>query len=167
MVGLGLLDDGFRSFTRRRLPQGEIALGARVERIGPSLWRYRYVLANLDFARVTTSGALPNLRLDSEHGVGAFALPLLNASASDLGFRDGDALAGNDWNSQLTVNELRFIAPQADAELRWGNLLSFGFDSASPPGYALASVELGIAGQITQAMPTLVPGGELFFDGFE
>jgi len=161
------LNDGSRSFTRRRLPQGEIALGARVERIGPSLWRYRYVLANLDFARVTTSGALPNLRLDSEHGVGAFALPLLNASASDLGFRDGDALAGNDWNSQLTVNELRFIAPQADAELRWGNLLSFGFDSASPPGYALASVELGIAGQITQAMPTLVPGGELFFDGFE
>jgi len=67
----------------------------------------------------------------------------------------------------LTVNELRFIAPQADAELRWGNLLSFGFDSARPPGYALASVELGIAGQITQAMPTLVPGGELFFDGFE
>lgn len=160
---------GERSLSRLRTVEGEFGLGARVEQIGPALWRYRYVLANLDYARTLTSGTPPNLQMQAEHGLNALAVPLVGfAAASNLGFRDGDPSAGNDWNAQLTPSQLRWSAPDGTAELRWSNLISVGFDSTTPPGYGQASVELaGSPGAANASLRTLVPGGEMLADGFE
>ncbi len=159
--------DGARSLSRERSAEGEVALAARVERMGPGQWRYRYVLANLDYARVATSGSNPNVRVDGERGIAALLIPQLAGTAGAPGFRDGNPNSA-DWVAQLSASSVRWPAPDQTSQLRWGNLLSFGFDSDEPPGYASATIELGGSpGVSSLSMRTLVPGGELLADGFE
>ena len=158
---------GANRLTRTRSAEGELALAARVEQIGPGQWRYRYVMSNLDYARVSVSGTNPNIRIDVERGVSALQIPLLAGTASAIGFRDGDPDRA-DWSALITAGEVRWPAPDEMSELRWGNLLSFGFDSDSPPGFADARIELGGSpGPGSIDVRTLVPGGELLADGFE
>ncbi|MEZ5444068.1 MAG: hypothetical protein R3F15_21590 [Lysobacterales bacterium] len=160
--------DAVRWYRRVRLSDGEWLLAARVDQLGPSSWHYRYVLANLDHAIAQTEGNAPNLRILNTHGLGGLQLSIDAAvGLSSIGYADGDADPGNDWPAIRNGNQLSWTAPTAGAELRWGNLISVGFDSDLPPGLGSIAVRLQQGEDDAIVLQAPIPGAELLSDGFE
>ena len=150
-------------------PDGHVLIAARVRRDGGA-YRYDYAVANFDFARATTEGAEPNLRVTSNRGLDAFSVEHAHgAAASASAYRDGDATVANDWSATTDLAKTTWQAPNAAAHLPWGQLTSFTLHSPHPPGEGVATlvpVGAGEAGSLQAA--TLVPdASKIFSDRFE
>jgi hypothetical protein len=128
--------------------EGNIKVAARATSLGGGLWRYNYAVMNLDFARVTTSGAEPNLRVLSNEGLASFKLPVGTATITNLVFGDGDLDATNDWTAAISGGNLTWTAPASNS-LKWGTLFRFSFVANQPP--VKNSFFLGVAGGGTPA----------------
>src|SRR5690606_11573047 len=112
--------------------EGTALVAARVRHDG-ALWRYDYALANFDLTRTATSGSEPNLSILAQDAVGGVVvLPANGAAITAAGFADGDADAGNDWPGS-SGGEAAWSAPDASAQLAWGQLMTFTATSAHPP----------------------------------
>jgi len=112
--------------------EGNIKVAARATSLGGGLWRYNYAVMNLDFARVATAGAEPNLRVLSNEGLSSFKLPVGSATITNLVFGDGDLDAANDWTAAVGGGNLVWTAP-ANNSLKWGTLFRFSFVANQPP----------------------------------
>ena len=124
------------------LDDGRLYVGVLATDNGDGTWHYEYAVHNRD-----------NLR-----GVGAFRLPVGLANVFNLGFRDVDQKAGNDWSAQVVAGELVFST--GNNPLRWNQIFNFWFDSDAPPqtGVPLALDQfLAGAGQPTVTVLTTAP----------
>ena len=69
---------------------------------------------------------------DNNGGVSEFRLPIgANAQIANLGFKDVDQDAGNDWSVAVTGTEIVLSTP--DNPLAWNTVYNFWFDSAAAP----------------------------------
>ncbi|GIX35902.1 MAG: hypothetical protein KatS3mg126_1681 [Lysobacteraceae bacterium] len=145
--------------------EGSLQVAVRVEETGACRYRYRYAIMNLDHAHAVFSGTPPNLRLQSSTGLAGLRWPIPRAAIEQPRFRDDDRNPGNDWPVPA-AGELHLAAP-AGADLGWGRMIHFRFDSARAPQPGLVELVLGDGSM--QAVQTLLPGGEaaLHCDGFE
>jgi hypothetical protein len=145
-----------RDALNQRLDTGEgwVQLAVRVSYLGGGVYRYDYALVNHDFDRQLASLALPLAA-----GAGVMA----------ASFTDADEDPANDWAASVVGDSLVWQAPDAAAAADWGTLLSFSFQSTTPPAAAAASLGVAEAGDpASLTISTLAPGvAELFADGFE
>ncbi|MBI70053.1 MAG: hypothetical protein CMJ38_08715 [Phycisphaerae bacterium] len=78
-----------------------------------------------------------------DRSIGSFALPIGDASVTNIGFKDvnynsGEIYDGTDWsvtneNGELAWSTVSYESNQNANALRFGTLYNFRFDSASPP----------------------------------
>ncbi|HET6604147.1 MAG TPA: hypothetical protein VFG21_08025, partial [Xanthomonadaceae bacterium] len=129
-----------------------VAVRARDE---GSQYRYDYAVMNLDLTRPVTQGSEPDLVVERNLGLDAFAVTGAgSASMSEAGFEDGDTDPGNDWIAATDALGTTWTAPQPSAELAWGQLMGFSLTSAHPPGdggLALRFAEAGSPATLTAA----------------
>lgn len=101
---------------------------------GTRLWQYHYAVMNFEFAFAETSGAEPNLRMESSQGFDGFSLATSSgAAATSPVFRDGDLMAGNDWSYATDATSIRWTDADAAHSLGWGELYSFTVVSSKAP----------------------------------
>jgi hypothetical protein len=153
-------------FSELKTPHGTVQIGSQARRFSANFWRYDYSVLNLDAALITTEGSEPNLRMLTSRGITRFfvALPQ-GATIANPRFLDADLNAANNWNVTRTVDGLVFSTPAAD--LRWGTLYSFGFDSNIAPAEGATSVTFG---EEADAFSTRMLGpsdDQMLSDGFE
>lgn len=148
--------------------EGVARVAVRTTALGGGAYKYRYLVANLDFARAVTSGSAPNLQVLSARGFGRFAVPVGNcAGLGQIDFADNDTIASNDWTASCTDGVLRWIAP-AGASLDWGRAFRFSFAIAATPVATTASLGVFDAGvPASFAVATLAPTDVIFADDFE
>lgn len=104
-------------------------------------WHYEYAVQNYD-----------NMR-----GAVIFALPVCDsAQVTNLGFRDLDSDALNDWTVQRANGELRFLAG-ANNKLRWNNIFNFWFDSDAAPVTGQVVLHEDLLAQPAVGQPPLQP----------
>ena len=113
---------------------------------GPSIdgmWHYEYAVHNVD----------------NHRGGASFSLPLCSsARVENVGFRDIDKNALNDWTFSHANDVATWSAPAGNAH-RWNQLFNFWFDCDVAPGSGNASIaqaDLG-PGALTVTVPTTVP----------
>ena len=69
---------------------------------------------------------------DNARGIGALRIPVCSgARVRDIGFRDVDQDAGNDWTASVAGNEIVFSG--AGNPLLWNTIFNFWFDSDAAP----------------------------------
>ncbi len=103
---------------------GTLNVAVQVTSLGGGMHHYEYAVHNQD-----------NFR-----GVGALRIPLFPGTVvSNAGFRDIDALSGNDWSIAQIGNELVFST--SGNPLEWNTLYNFWFDCDAAP-VAGGSLEL-------------------------
>jgi hypothetical protein len=156
--------------TRMATPDGRLQLGVRVTRLPSGRFRYDYALMNLDFARTTTQGAEPNLRVLTSAGLAGLRIPYANSTAVDgLEFGDGDGDGSNDWSGGIVANQVVWAAAQGHT-LTWGRLDRYALVADAGPQWGVAAVMLDASQPADRVdVATLVPGvaGFLFADEFE
>ena len=109
-------------------PGGGGTLGTRATDLGGGLWRYDYLLFNLDFALVSTQGAGATLRMLSNRGLGELSLPVAadvevtraDSELNDLG-------AQRHWSNARASGRLAFRAGLDAPTLDWGRSLRVSF----------------------------------------
>jgi hypothetical protein len=115
-------------------PEGSIKVAMRAIDLGGGLWRYHYAVMNMDFARVRTEGAEPNLRVTRNVGFDNIGISVGAATTvSDLVFSDGDIDAGNDWPPSLRDGRLFWWSTSRGNLLNWGTMFRFSFTANRPP----------------------------------
>ncbi|MEO8671360.1 MAG: hypothetical protein ABI411_08610 [Tahibacter sp.] len=140
-------------------PQGRVALAVQVRRIDASQWRYDYTLFNMDFAISLSSGAEPNLRVISNHGLVGMSLPVADeVLLEQITFSAGGSLDTRRWIAQRAVESMTWAA-QGAASLDWGSAFSFGFVANRPPRDGRANLT-AIDGSVPHDVPTLLPGSD-------
>ena len=153
-------------FTALKTPHGTVQIGAYAKPFSANFWRYDYTVMNLDAALSSTEGSEPNLRLLDSRGVTQFFIALpQGATVANPRFLDADQNAANNWSITRTTGGLVFSTTSAD--LRWGTLYSFGFDSNIAPAEGSTSVTFG---EETDGFSTrmLAPSeDQMLSDGFE
>ncbi|MBL9079471.1 MAG: hypothetical protein JNL08_18355 [Planctomycetes bacterium] len=114
---------------------------------GPTngLWHYEYAVLNVD-----------------NHGGGsAFSIPVCpTAKVLNLGFRDIDQNALNNWTATVSGGEITWNAAVGNAH-RWNQLFNFWFDSDAAPVAGLATIDQATllpGAQLSLTVPTSVPG---------
>ncbi len=133
-------------------PEGHYRLASEVTPLPGGRFRYRYTLMSFDYNRDFLGVSIP---LAAGAGVDATY------------FSDGDRDPANDWQMTIDGNSVDFLAP-VNGNVRWGSLVSFGFDAASPSSEQPInlSIDLGpIPG--TTTLRAAAPVERLFGDGFE
>ncbi|MEI6129836.1 MAG: hypothetical protein WCR59_07215 [Planctomycetota bacterium] len=98
---------------------------------------------------------------DNKRGLGAFRLPVCpTAQVSNMGFRDIDQSAANDWTSARIGSQISFST--VSNPLRWNCLFNFWFDSDAAPligqGLSLDQFDIG-AGALTVNVSGTAPMG--------
>ncbi len=149
--------------------EGQAGLGSRVERLPDGRFRYTYALMNYSLGRAVTEGNEPNLRVLRNLGIDALAVDLGDVeAATGIGFEDGDAHPGNDWNAGQAGSQLRWSAGDG-ADLAWGSLLQVSFVSRRPPAAGQIDLDMAEAGAPgSYPVGALVPDPEwLFGNGYE
>jgi hypothetical protein len=142
--------------------EGSVKTAVKVTALGSNRWRYDYAVMNLDFARVSTDGAEPNLRIVSSQGFTGFLLPVGNATITDLSFGDGDLNAANDWSASIANGNLSWNAPNLTG-LTWGTLFRFSFvaDRAPTNGPFVLNVANSGTREYLRGNGVLVPGASV------
>jgi len=95
---------------------------------------------------------------DNQRGVSSFEIPMpLCGAAQNVGFRDVDANAANDWTVSSTPGSLQFTT--ATNPLKWNMLFNFFFDSPAAPGAGSVSMAqfLPGPGAASISVPTTLP----------
>ncbi|MEO5626361.1 MAG: hypothetical protein ABIQ70_10180, partial [Dokdonella sp.] len=128
-----------------------------------------------DFARAKTSGAEPNLHVESNAGFDSFSVPvpanahIVSPSANvgevnpNLKWRSRNAGGQLSWSTDMTIPSFDspdFPSPTSLATLDWGVLYSFSFTSTLAPGTGSAMLHVAESGDpVSYQVATLVPGG--------
>lgn len=148
-------------------PEGAVQLAVRVTALPGGRYRYQYALMNLDFARAVVSGTALDPRVERAHGLNRFALLAAPGAMSGLRFIDGDRESANDWTFASSAGQLGWSAP-AGISVLWGSQLSFSLETATAPRPGRAILNVAEPGEPqNHLIATLIPGPELFADGFE
>lgn len=123
---------------------GRFAVAVKVTGPVDGLWHYEYAVYNVDNSR----------------GGAAFRLPVCpTARVSNLGFRDIDDNALNEWTATVGNGEIAWSAPAGNSH-DWNQLFNFWFDCDVAPTGGQATIDqarIG-AGALGFAVPTQVPG---------
>ena len=141
--------------THVRTAEGNLKVAVKTTNLGGGRWRYDYAAMNLDFARATTEGSEPNVRVLKNLGFDNFSVPVGNGTVSDLVFSDGDTDASNDWLPVIRNGRLTWSAVTRNNALNWGTLFRFSFIVNQAP--ANGSATLHIAADNTREVLT-APG---------
>lgn len=123
---------------------GRFAVAVKVTGPTNGLWHYEYAVHNIDNSR----------------GGAAFRIPTCtSARVQNLGFRDIDDNALNQWTANVTNGEIAFLAPASNPQ-NWNTIFNFWFDSdAAPEAGTVKMDEARIgAGAIDVSIPSTVPG---------
>lgn len=133
---------------------GRVQVAVRVSDLGSGRRRFAYAVQNHDFDRKVAS----------------FRVPFDTGGVSSLAFVDGDASAANDWTAAVDASGITWTAP-AGAELDWGTLFAFRYESGRPfteLAASLAAHEPGPPGapDVLEVRLCNRPG-PCFADGFE
>lgn len=126
---------------------GRFMVAVKVTGPVDGVWHYEYAVHNIDNSR----------------GGASLRLPLHPAATiSNVGFRDNDGNALNEWSWSRSGGELSFLAA-ADNALNWNTLFNFWFDATVGP--ATGSVTIDQArfgpGQLAVVGSNQVPNGAL------
>lgn len=122
---------------------GRVYVAVKVTGPVNGLYHYEYALHNRD----------------NQRQVGALRLPICpGTEILNAGFRDVDAVAGNNWVASVQGNEL--VWNSAGTGLAWNNVFNFWFDSPAGPTSGSAQLDqlLPGAGAANFAVSTTVPG---------
>jgi hypothetical protein len=136
-------------------------------------FRYQLYVANHEWVRTTTSGAFPNLRIESTSGIQSIAIATPQATLSEPQMRDADGDATNGWSIDAsTPGQLKFRAPDQGVGQQWGTLHRYEWRSAQAPKLGFIEATAGRAAQAqTILLKALLPGGNaldvIAADGFE
>ncbi|MBB5208497.1 hypothetical protein [Chiayiivirga flava] len=150
--------------------EGRVLVAVRVHRNAEARYVYDYAIMNYDLTRPITSGAEPDLQVLRNHGLAQITLALLHGATVDVhDYRDGDASAANDWPGTVGADAVAWEAPDAQAYLEWGSLVTLRLESAAAPGPGLLQLAMAEAGMPAfQTASVLVPdASQLFRDGFD
>ena len=141
-------------------PEGQAKVAVKATDLGGGRWRYDYAVMNMDFARVQTSGAEPNLRVVSSAGFDSFSVPAGSATITDLAFSDGDLDSQNDWVASVGRSGVTWTAPNAASALNWGTMFRFSFIVSQAPVKSTVMLRIGAAGdpKLLKAANLLAPG---------
>lgn len=123
---------------------GRFAVAVKVSGPVNGFWHYEYCVHNID----------------NHRGGASFSLPLCpGGRVQNLGFRDIDTNALNDWTSAVAGGQLTWSAPANNAH-NWNTLYNFWFDSDVGPTAGNASIDQARPGPgvLTVNVPTTVPG---------
>jgi hypothetical protein len=123
---------------------GRFEIAVKVTGPTNGLWHYEYAVHNVDNAR----------------GGASLHIPVCSTGrVQNLGFRDIDQNALNEWIGTFSGGEVVWTAP-ANNPHNWNQLLNFWFDSDVAPAAGTATIDqarIG-AGALAVAVPTTVPG---------
>ncbi len=149
-------------------PEGHAKLAVKATDLGGGNWRYDYAVMNFDFARATTSGSEPNLRVLSNKGFDSFSVPLpAGATVSATAFRDGDVDSANDWSVFTSAGKVTWatrgratsVDGPAKPSLDWGSMYSFSVTVNRAPASGQGSLHVAQTGApAAYSVATLVPG---------
>jgi hypothetical protein len=123
---------------------GRFEIAVKVTGPTNGLWHYEYIVHNND----------------NHRGGASFRLPVCaGARVENIGFRDIDTNALNNWTAAYAGGELAFTAP-ANNPHNWNTLYNFWFDSDVAPVAGNASIDQARVGPgaLTVTVPTTVPG---------
>ena len=99
-------------------------------------YRYDYAVNNFDYTVATTSGALPDLEVESNLGFDRFSVEVPGDTSvhfeTGVHFADTDINPGNNWTPGLSGGFATWTAP-ASNELNWGLLYRFSFVADAGP----------------------------------
>ena len=124
---------------------GRFLVAVKVTPLGGNQWHYEYAVHNLD----------------NHRGGGRFDLPIAtNGTVSNLGFRDIDADASNDWVGARNGNRITFTGP-SNNPLDWNTFYNVWFDCDVSPslGAFLVDESRTGAGVPTVTIMSQVPSG--------
>ena len=130
---------------RNGADDGWFFVAVKVTANGNGTWHYEYAVQNLDNARGGASLHVPVLQ---------------TASVTNVGFRDVDTDALNEWTSSRTASQLVFAAA-ATNPLNWNTIFNFWFDCDVAPSNGQVQIDearVG-AGNLTIAVNSKVPSG--------
>jgi hypothetical protein len=123
---------------------GRFQIACKVTGPTNGLWHYEYAVLNLD----------------NHRGGAAFRLPVCSTGrVLNLGFRDIDKNALNDWTVTVGNGEIAWQAAAGNAH-NWNQLFNFWFDSDVGPVAGQATIDQARVGPgaLSFAVPTQVPG---------
>ena len=95
---------------------GEGLFYSAVEPAGDNRFRYSYAVMNFTV----------------DKGFDLFQIPFQTAGIDKIAFRDSTASTSDDWQVSWEPEVLTWLAPQG-AQLPWGRMLAFSFETALPP----------------------------------
>jgi hypothetical protein len=123
---------------------GRFAVAAKVSGPVNGFWHYEYVVHNID----------------NHRGGATFSLPVCaQGRVQNIGFRDIDTDAGNNWTASFAGGQLTWSAPATNPH-NWNTLYNFWFDSdvAPTPGNATIDQARVGPGALSLTVSTTVPG---------
>lgn len=124
---------------------GQFVVATKVTGPTAGVYHYEYAIHNVDNSR---AGATIRIPLDAA------------AVVTNVGFRDVDANALNDWTSTQTTTELVFAAPANNA-IEWNTIYNVWFDCTIAPSLGVVSIDQARPGpgSLTVAVDGEVPNG--------
>jgi len=123
---------------------GRFLVGVVVTGPTNGMWRYEYVVHNID----------------NDRGGASFSLDVCSgATIQNIGFRDIDTNALNEWTASHSGTTLTWNATGANA-LNWNTLYNFWFDCDVAPTSGTATIDQARVGPgaLSVVVPTTVPG---------
>ncbi|MBL8750204.1 MAG: hypothetical protein JNK78_13645 [Planctomycetes bacterium] len=123
---------------------GRFAVAVKVTGPTNGVWHYEYIVHNID----------------NNRGGAAFRLPVCpTAQVTNIGFRDIDQDALNDWTSSFSGGTLSWTAPLSNPQ-NWNTMFNFWFDSDAAPVSGTSTIDEAAVGPgaLTVSVPTSVPG---------
>lgn len=126
---------------------GRFAVAVKVTGPTNGMWHYEYCVHNVD----------------NNRGGATFSLPVCpTGRVQNIGFRDIDTNALNDWTSSVSGGRITWSAPATNPH-NWNTLYNFWFDSDVAPSSGVATIDQARVGpgaltvNVTTTAPTLQP----------
>jgi hypothetical protein len=130
--------------------RGHIKVAVHVTKISADRYRYDYAVMNVDYSNARTAGYEPNLRITSTHGLTDFAVTVgSGVSIGQPEFHGLDSEFVPPWKCTIVPGAVTWHG-SANAELTWGTLFHFSFESNAPP--KPARVKVGAAPAVYSAV---------------
>ena len=123
---------------------GRVAVAAKVMGPNNGFWRYEYAIHNVD----------------NHRGVASFRIPVCaSARVRNMGFRDIDQDALNQWTITRNGGELVFTAP-GNNPLNWNSLFNFWFECDAAPVSGTTTLDQARVGPgaLSISVATQTPG---------
>ena len=116
--------------------------GQATELLDTGLGRLQLAVSALDRGGGTIHYEYALMNFDFDPGLRSFSIPSSPASSvANVEYRDGDADSSNDWIASVGADSISWRAPPG-AELRWGTLVGFAFDSDTAPVATTAQLDV-------------------------